>query len=47
MFGRTREPKTDEKEERINKLEERQDRTDKIIAELIGPKYRDLTDREQ
>ena len=47
MFSRTREPKTDKKEERISKLEERQDRTDKIIAELIGPKYRDLTDREQ
>ena len=47
MFNRTKEPKTDEKEERIRKLEERQDKTDKIIAELIGPKYRDMTDREQ
>ena len=47
MFSKNKETKTDEKEERIRKLEERQDRTDKIIAELIGPKYRDLTDREQ
>ena len=36
MFGRSKKPKIDEKEERIKKLEERQDKKDVIIAELVA-----------
>ena len=36
MFGRSKKPKIDEKEERIKKLEERLDKKDVIIAELVA-----------